>query len=66
MVKGLARRWCCLRHDLLVKCVDVSHFIAKSGYSPVTVRILRTFNEPQVNVPCNVESHAHSKKENPK
>lgn len=36
MVKGLAKLRNRLRHDLLVKCVDVSLFKTKSGYSPVT------------------------------
>lgn len=40
MVKGLARRWSCLRHDRKVKCVDVSLFGVKSGYSPMTSAIL--------------------------
>ena len=36
MVKGLAKYGNCLRHDRWVKCVDVSLFEAKSGYSPMT------------------------------
>ncbi len=36
MVKGLARCGNCLRHDLRVKCVGASLFVAKSGYSPMT------------------------------
>ena len=36
MVKGLAKLWNRLRHDLRVKCVDVSLFDAKSGYSPMS------------------------------
>ena len=40
MVKGLAKQGNCLRHDPKVKCVDVSLFASKSGYSPMTARIL--------------------------
>ena len=36
MVKGLAKLGNRLRHDLLVKCVDVSLFAMKRGYSPMT------------------------------
>lgn len=36
MVKGLAKQGNCLHHDLWVKYVDVSLFILKSGYSPMT------------------------------
>ena len=36
MVKGLAKLGNRLRHDLWVKCVDVSLFETKSGYSPMT------------------------------
>jgi hypothetical protein len=36
VVKGLAKQGNCLRHDLLVKCVDVNLFASKSGYSPMT------------------------------
>ncbi len=36
VVKGLAKRGNCLRHDLRAKYVDVSLFGAKSGYSPMT------------------------------
>ena len=36
MVNGLARCGDCLRHDLWVKCVDVSLFEVKSDYSPMT------------------------------
>ena len=39
VVKGLAKLGNRLRHDLLVKCVDVSLFDAKSGYSPMTVQL---------------------------
>ncbi len=36
VVKGLAGLGNCLRHDLRVKYVDVSLFVLKSGYSPMT------------------------------
>jgi hypothetical protein len=39
VVKGLAKQGNCLRHDLLVKCVDVNLFASKSGYSPMTREI---------------------------
>ena len=38
MVKGLAKLGNRLRHDLLVKYVDVSHFGMKRGYSPMTAQ----------------------------
>ncbi len=40
MVKGLAKLGNRLRHDLMVKYVDVSLFEAKRGYSPMTPAIL--------------------------
>ena len=36
MVKGLARHGHRLRHDRMVKHVDASLFVKKSGYSPMT------------------------------
>jgi len=36
VVKDLAKLGNRLRHDLLVKCVDVSLFAMKRGYSPMT------------------------------
>jgi hypothetical protein len=38
MVNGLARLGYCPCHDLRVKCVDMSLFETKSGYSPMTGR----------------------------
>jgi len=42
VVKGLAKLGNRLRHDLPVKCVDVSLFAMKRGYSPMTGQLYRT------------------------
>lgn len=48
MIKGLAKLGNRLRHDLLVKYVDVSLFAMKRGYSPM----IRTFYQQPF-----IESH---------
>jgi len=45
VVKGLAKLANRLRHDQMVKCVDVSLFTVKSGYSPMTRKILTVLRE---------------------
>ena len=45
MVKGLVKLANRLRHDQMVKCVDVSLSTVKSGYSPMTRKILTVLRE---------------------